>query len=172
MCLGNSILLQDTMRQESNKAIMKLFQQSWLHFNNIRYFKSTFILYYHLVAWSRINDVGGLWCEYMSPVWQTPASKFWDLSDVKHHWIIIISLNWLFKENDPRIMVSDIDAILARREMSGRKEKNNEGHVFFSFGYYWPALCAGLLCCNFFDILTPVPYHHFFSSLILLFIYI
>ena len=36
----------------------------------------------------------------------------------------------------------------------------------------WPALCAGLLCCNFFDILTPVPYHHFFSSLILLFIYV
>ena len=37
---------------------------------------------------------------------------------------------------------------------------------------HWPALCAGLLCCNFFNILTPVPYHHFFSSLILLFIYI
>ena len=36
----------------------------------------------------------------------------------------------------------------------------------------WPALCAGLLCCNFFDMLTPVPYHHFFSSLILLFIYV
>ena len=37
---------------------------------------------------------------------------------------------------------------------------------------HWPALCAGLLCCNFFDMLTPVPYHHFFSSLILLFIYV
>ena len=36
----------------------------------------------------------------------------------------------------------------------------------------WPALCAGLLCCNFFYVLTPVPYHHFFSSLILLFIYV
>ena len=38
--------------------------------------------------------------------------------------------------------------------------------------YYWPALRAGLLFCNFFDMLTPVPYHHFFSSLILLFIYV
>ena len=38
--------------------------------------------------------------------------------------------------------------------------------------YYWPALCAGLLCCNFFDMLTPVPFYHFFSSLILLFIYV
>ena len=28
-------------------------------------------------------------------------------------------------------MSSDIDAILARREMSGRKEKNNMGHGFF-----------------------------------------
>ena len=37
---------------------------------------------------------------------------------------------------------------------------------------YWPALCAGLLCCNFFDMLTPVPFCHFFSSLILLFIYV
>ena len=37
---------------------------------------------------------------------------------------------------------------------------------------FWPALCAGLLCCNFFDMLTPVPYHHFFSSLILLFIHV
>ena len=36
----------------------------------------------------------------------------------------------------------------------------------------WPAHRAGLLCCNFFDMLTPVPYHHFFSSLILLFIYV
>ena len=36
----------------------------------------------------------------------------------------------------------------------------------------WPALCAGLLCCNFFDMLTPVPFYHFFSSLILLFIYV
>ena len=35
---------------------------------------------------------------------------------------------------------------------------------------YWPAHRAGLLFCNFFDMLTPVPYHHFFSSLILLFI--
>ena len=31
---------------------------------------------------------------------------------------------------------------------------------------------AGLLFCIFFDMLTPVPYHHFFSSLILLFIYV
>ena len=37
---------------------------------------------------------------------------------------------------------------------------------------HWPALCAGLLCCHFFEMLTPVPYHHFFSSLILLFIYV
>ena len=37
---------------------------------------------------------------------------------------------------------------------------------------HWPALRAGLLCCNFFDMLTPVSYHHFFSSLILLFIYV
>ena len=37
---------------------------------------------------------------------------------------------------------------------------------------YWPAHRAGLLFCNFFDMLTPVPYHHFFSSLILLFIYV
>ena len=36
---------------------------------------------------------------------------------------------------------------------------------------YWPAHRAGLLFCNFLDMLTPVPYHHFFSSLILLFIY-
>ena len=36
----------------------------------------------------------------------------------------------------------------------------------------WPALCAGLLCCNFLDMLTPVPFYHFFSSLILLFIYV
>ena len=36
----------------------------------------------------------------------------------------------------------------------------------------WPAHHAGLLFCNFFDMLTPVPYHHFFSSLILLFIYV
>ena len=38
--------------------------------------------------------------------------------------------------------------------------------------YHWPALRAGLLCCNFFYMLTPVPKHHFFSSLILLFIYV
>ena len=38
--------------------------------------------------------------------------------------------------------------------------------------YFWPALCACLLCCNFFDMLTPVPFYHFFSSLILLFIYV
>ena len=31
---------------------------------------------------------------------------------------------------------------------------------------------AGLLCCNFFDMLTPVPFYHFFSFLILLFIYV
>ena len=37
---------------------------------------------------------------------------------------------------------------------------------------YWPAHRAGLLFCNFFDMLTPVPYHHFFSSLILIFIYV
>ena len=37
---------------------------------------------------------------------------------------------------------------------------------------YWPAHRAGLLFCNFFDMLTSVPYHHFFSSLILLFIYV
>ena len=37
---------------------------------------------------------------------------------------------------------------------------------------FWPALCAGLLCCNFFYMLTPVPFYHFFSSLILLFIHV
>ena len=42
---------------------------------------------------------------------------------------------------------------------------------YTGFGRLWPALCAGLLCCNFFDMLTPVPFYHFFSSLILLFIY-
>ena len=31
---------------------------------------------------------------------------------------------------------------------------------------------AGLLRCNFFDMLTPVPYHCFFSSLIIRFIYV
>ena len=36
----------------------------------------------------------------------------------------------------------------------------------------WPAHRADLLFCNFFDMLTPVPYHHFFSSLILLSIYV
>ena len=37
---------------------------------------------------------------------------------------------------------------------------------------HWPAHRAGLLFWNFFYMLTPVPYHHFFSSLILLFIYV
>ena len=37
---------------------------------------------------------------------------------------------------------------------------------------HWLAHRAGLLFCNFFDMLTPVPYHHFFSSLILFFIYV
>ena len=54
--------------------------------------------------------------------------------------------------------------------------KNNRAplicHIKLCASLHWPALCAGLLCCNFFDMLTPVPFYHFFSSLILLFIYV
>ena len=63
------------------------------------------------------------------------------------------------------------------REMSGKCQgilkkpvAMNPAGGMANSSNYWPALCAGLLCCNFFDMLTPVPFYHFFCSLILLFI--